>query len=46
MTAITPSPPMARTGTSSFGNDDDLVFEFSFSDAKRTFQSEQAAACR
>ena len=46
MTAITLRPPTARTSTNSFGTDDDLLFEFSFSDAKRTFQFEQATASR
>lgn len=44
MTATTPRPPTASTGTSNFGSADDLLFVFSFSDAKRTFQSEQALA--
>jgi hypothetical protein len=35
---------MANTGTSILGKDDDLGFEFSFSDAKRSFQFEQAEA--
>jgi hypothetical protein len=46
MTAITPIPPIPRTGINSLGNDEELFLEPSLSDAKRTFQFGQAAADR